>query len=300
MDTKVNYALVGAFVLALGAALLATLLWLSVGTQEKVYDTYRLYFRDSVAGLNPKAAVRLRGVTVGEVGSIELDRTQPDRVIVDLKIEHGTPILASTRAVLATQGLTGIAAVELAVDDPHSPPLERQGKEPYPVIPTGPSLVQRLDNAVTQVLGDFARLSARLEQLLGDDNQQAVHALLSNLSATAAALARQADGLDGTMQDTRKAAQSIRELAQRLQTTAGSVERTAQAFTTTAQTTTRAVADSQRELRQLTGSAGPELTSLLAETRRLVEVLDRVGSELERDPRMLLFGRQRGPAGPGE
>ena len=57
MLSKVNYALVGLFVLLLGAALLGVVFWLTVGGEAKTYDQYRVYFQESVAGLNPKATV---------------------------------------------------------------------------------------------------------------------------------------------------------------------------------------------------------------------------------------------------
>lgn len=307
MENKVNYTLVGVFVLALSAALIGTLLWLTVGTEEKQYDIYRLFFRDSVAGLNPKAAVRLRGVAVGEVASIALDRKQPDRVIVDLKIERGTPILESTKAVLATQGLTGIAAIELSVDNPNAPALKRREDEPFPVIPTGPSLVQRLDNAVTQVLGDFGKLSNRLQALLDQDNLDAVHDTLGNLRTLSAALAKQTATLDQVLSATADtaeaasgAAKEIRTLGARLKTTVGLVDDTVRSFGQTARTLDTAVAGTRRDLQQFAGSAGPELAGLLAELRRMTEVVERLGGELERNPRMLLFGRKNDHPGPGE
>jgi phospholipid/cholesterol/gamma-HCH transport system substrate-binding protein len=68
METKVNYAIVGAFVLVLGAALIAGILWLaSGGGFEKKYDFYLALVGESVAGLNLNAPVKYRGVDVGKV-----------------------------------------------------------------------------------------------------------------------------------------------------------------------------------------------------------------------------------------
>ena len=92
MQSKVNYALVGLFVVLLGSALLSATFWLTLGGETKTYDRYRVYFRESVAGLNPKATVRYRGVQVGQVESIRLDRNNPDQVDVVLNVERGTPI----------------------------------------------------------------------------------------------------------------------------------------------------------------------------------------------------------------
>ena len=74
MENKVNYALVGGFVLLLGAALIAGVLWLaSGGGFQKKYDLYLALVGESVAGLNLNAPVKYRGVDVGKVREIQLD-----------------------------------------------------------------------------------------------------------------------------------------------------------------------------------------------------------------------------------
>ena len=74
METKVNYPLVGGFVLVLGSALIAGVLWLaSGGGFGKKYDLYLALVGESVAGLNLNAPVKYRGVDVGKVKDIRLD-----------------------------------------------------------------------------------------------------------------------------------------------------------------------------------------------------------------------------------
>ena len=109
METKVNYAFVGAFVLVLGAALVAGVLWLATGgMMQKKYAPYLAVENESVAGLNLNAPVKYNGVDVGKVEVIRLDPHNPERVILLFAIERGTPIKTDTVAILKTQGLTGI------------------------------------------------------------------------------------------------------------------------------------------------------------------------------------------------
>ena len=72
MDSKVNNTLVGLFVIILSIALVASILWLSVSTDNKYYNTYQIYMQESVSGLNRQAAVKYRGVEVGTVRDIAL------------------------------------------------------------------------------------------------------------------------------------------------------------------------------------------------------------------------------------
>lgn len=169
MEEKVNLAIVGAFVLILGAALIGAVLWLSSGvTYRKSYDTYLIYMSESVSGLNLNAPVRYRGVEVGRVRNIVLAPDNVEQVQLTLAIASDTPVKVDTVAVLQTQGLTGIAFVELTGGSRNAPPLEAKDGEPYPVIKTGPSLMVRLDASLidaAQTLKNAARLSEQLPQL---------------------------------------------------------------------------------------------------------------------------------------
>lgn len=80
METKVNYAVVGLFVLVLGTALVAAVLWLaSGGMMQKKYDLYQAVEDESVAGLNLNAPVKYNGVDVGKVKTISLEPGNPAR-----------------------------------------------------------------------------------------------------------------------------------------------------------------------------------------------------------------------------
>ena len=163
MEEKVNFAVVGVFVLLLGAAFIGAVLWLSSGKAYRTsYDIYRTYMTESVAGLNQNAPVRYRGVQVGRVQKIALAPGNVEQVQVTLAIESGTPVKTDTVAMLQTQGLTGIAYVELQGGSRDAPALQTQAGEPYPVIETEPSLRMRLDDSLVdaaRILKNVALLS---------------------------------------------------------------------------------------------------------------------------------------------
>jgi ABC-type transporter Mla subunit MlaD len=130
MDDKVNYTLVGAFVLGLGLVLVAGVLWLASGWGgQQTMDPYQAVIQESVAGLSLDAPVKYLGVDVGKVDAIAINPDNSQQVRLHFLVNHGTPIKTDSVAVLKTQGLTGIAYVELSggsVDaPPHSPPGRR-------------------------------------------------------------------------------------------------------------------------------------------------------------------------------
>jgi phospholipid/cholesterol/gamma-HCH transport system substrate-binding protein len=216
VQSQVNYTLVGLFVLLLSAALVATVSWLTLGGESRVYDRYRVYFRESVAGLNLKATVRYRGVQVGQVASIELDHEHPDQVDVVLNIERGTPIRRDTIATLSTRGpdRSRVGGIER-----RRQPVATAGKaadQDLPVIQAGPSLVARLDDAFNNILTNVNTLSSRLERLLGDENQAALTRTLQNVSVITGAIADRSDSLRQTLTNVETFTGALAQRADRL------------------------------------------------------------------------------------
>ncbi|MBT8144250.1 MAG: MCE family protein, partial [Gammaproteobacteria bacterium] len=150
MTPKSSYVLVGLFVLLLGVALIAGVLWLSTGGPPKDYEFYLVYMTESVSGLSMDAPVKYKGVSVGRVRDIRLNPENPEEVRILLVVLEGTPINAETRATLEVQGLTGVAHVNLSGGGPDSAPLLKDRNEPYPVIESKPSLLVRLDDTVSE------------------------------------------------------------------------------------------------------------------------------------------------------
>lgn len=307
MESKVNYALVGLFVIVLSAAFVGGVLWLAGGASDKLYDTYRVYFRESVAGLVPKAAVRYRGVDVGEVTSIRLDQADPRRVDLLLKIERGTPIREDTVATLSFQGLTGYATIELSSGSPVSPMLQIKPNETWPEIKSAPSLVKRLDDAFTDASASFNSISRRLEQLLNDDSQHALGATLANLQTISAAVANRADSIDAaladvaqTLHNSAQASVELNALVARLGKSAVAVEAMAKSIIATSDNLRIAVTDSRKDLQKLTGRTASDLNALLQELDRLTGNVERFVQGLQSNPQMLILGKPASRRGPGE
>lgn len=168
MEEKVNLTVVGAFVLIFGTALIVFTLWLSSGKAYGVsYDLYHVYMEESVSGLNLNAPVRYRGVEVGRVRKIMLAPGNVEQVQLTLAIESGTPVKADTVAVLQTQGLTGLASVDLKGGSRNAAVLQAREGETYPVIRAGPSLMVRLDASLTDAAHILRNLARTSEDLPG-------------------------------------------------------------------------------------------------------------------------------------
>ena len=303
-----NYSLVGAFVIGLSAVLIAGVLWLaSGGAWQKRYDFYLAMSDESVAGLNINAPVKFNGVDVGQVRQIMLDPANHERVRLTFAIERGTPIRQDTVAVLKTQGLTGIAYVELLGGAINSPPLLATAAEPYPVIRTKPSLSARLENVLSSVLAKLDRTSSNIDAILSDQNRAAFSNALADVAALTRTLAARKDTVDvAIVNASRTLEQTARASTQLVPVIAG-FGRTAESLTQmgreAADTSVRAgktVDAVGADVQRFGAETLPEMQRLLSELNVLSTSMRRLSEQTERSPSSLLFGRSPVPPGPGE
>jgi phospholipid/cholesterol/gamma-HCH transport system substrate-binding protein len=304
----VNYPLVGLFVLVLGAALIAGVLWLaSGGAFKQKYDMYLAVSDESVAGLNLNAPVKYNGVDVGKVRDIRLDPHNQARVNLLFAINRGTPIKEDTVAVLKTQGLTGIAYVELSGGAQGSPPLLAVAGNEYPLIRTKPSLIARLENMLTSLLAKLDSTSSSINALLSDDNKAAFKSALADIAAVSHTIAARKTTIDAgiasaarTFDNGARATEQLGPVIDRIGRSAEAVEKLgndAALASASADKTLTAVGTS---VKRFTADALPELERLLGEMNVLAASLRRLSEKVEGSPGGLLLGRSPVPPGPGE
>lgn len=313
MNTRSNNVLVGIFVLLMLGVFIAGVLWLSAGGPPRDYDYYLSYMTESVSGLSVDAAVKYKGVDIGRVREIKLDPENPERVRLLLMVLEGTPIKVDTVATLELQGLTGLAEINLTGGSKDSAQLTR-GDDQYPVIPSRPSLLVRLDDTLSELLGNLTETSARLNALLNEENRAALGTILKNVDMTTAALAKESNDMEGVIADAKETLKNFRRTSRRLprliekfQASAEALERMAIAMEETGVTLSetgvalkQTVETSGQDIERFTRTAMPEATLLVSELRQTAENLRRMSDILERDPSALLFGGPPQEPGPGE
>ncbi len=303
-----NYTLVGAFVLVLGSALVAGVLWLAAGGAFQThYDLYLAVMDESVSGLNLNAPVKYNGVDVGKVKQIRLDPANPERVILLFAIERGTPVRVDTVAVLKTQGLTGIAYVELSGGARDAAPLEVTDGNEYPVIRTKASLSARLENVLTTVLAKLDSTSNNLNALLSDENRAAFKSALADIATVAQTIAARKDTLDAgiasaarTFENAARISAQAGPAIDRVGRGADAIEKMGNEVARTSASAGKTVDAVGADVSRFTSQTLPELERLLGELSVLSTSLRRLTEQTERNPASLLFGRKPVPEGPGE
>lgn len=301
METKVNFAVVGVFVLVLGAGLIAGVLWFSSGgAYRKAYDTYLIYMGESVSGLNLDAPVKYRGVEVGRVRKLALAPANVQLVQLTLDIEHGTLVKQDTVAVLRVQGLTGIAYVELSGGSPGSPALEPRPGETYPVIRSGPSLMVRLDSAISALLTNANRTSVSMNALMDEDNRREFKQILAELQLLAKTLAARSAAIDSALANAARTMDNTARLSGELPRLVERIQQSADRFDRMTSDVAQAGTGVRADLREAAGEVVPEVRLLASELREVTGSLRRFSGQLEQNPSALLFGRPAPKPGPGE
>lgn len=322
MENKSHAYAAGAFVLVVGALLIAMAAWLMPDAIEQ--RVYELTTREAVNGLRPQAMVRFRGVAVGRVSDISFDPAMPGNVLIRLSVDQQAPITTSTYATLTLQGVTGAAFVQLDDGGGGGQALATNKKTPAR-IPLRPSLMSRLGEQGGDILNQLAESSRRINLMLGPQNQQVMLNAVQNigqaaagvqqLTATVDSLVRRQ--LDPTQVDvarlSREATVTLQSLQQAARNAGEGVEdmrKTAQGLTRLADQlsapggTLERLGDSVSTLNAVgqTVNAGtlPRLHRASDEASRTARQVGRLAETLKEQPQVLLFGTVPAAPGPGE
>ncbi|MCY1013691.1 MlaD family protein [Nannocystis pusilla] len=76
-------------------------------------DAYHIITSEGVLGIDLESTVTMRGVDIGRVAAIELDRSDFGRVRIDLKIDPAVAIPASSKAFFQRVGVTGQRGIDI-------------------------------------------------------------------------------------------------------------------------------------------------------------------------------------------
>jgi phospholipid/cholesterol/gamma-HCH transport system substrate-binding protein len=182
MENKAHALMAGLFTIALVIAAVLIGLWLNRDRVGRV--PYEIATKLSIPGLNPQADVRYRGLDVGKVDSIIFDPQVPGQILVRLNVRPDTPITKSTYGMLAYQGVTGIAYVQLD-DDGSNPVKVTSTKDHVARIEMRPSLLDDLQNRGLAILKQTEELASRVNTLLGPENQKAIVSAFDNINKAA-------------------------------------------------------------------------------------------------------------------
>jgi len=320
MSTPANRWKLGLFVVVGSLLTITAAAFFGMRSLRKETVDYESFFDEAVTGLEIGSAVKFRGVTIGNVSSIDV---APDRRHVEVTYELGVTVLGrlglatgkgqrtrlptppDLRAQLGTSGVTGAKYISIDFFDIKSNPAPVL---PFPLprncIAVAPSTLKSLEDSLMRAVDSFPTLTQDVGKVLGHVNLLLSELEVEHLPKRAT---RVLDNTDRTLEllqtkieqvKTKElSSDALRALEQLAQMTA-QVQSLIEQFDGE-----RGVANSVRRASDRVGDVaanargfGPEISDTLRDMREAADAVRGLAQTLELDSDMLLKGRAKAVA----
>ncbi len=189
MSSQANKFKIGLFVVISLALAVSIVIWLGASRYFEDTQPAVAYFTESVQGLESDSPVKFRGVAVGRVKAIRL---APDGRLIEvvLSLRKHFKLTDDLGIKMNLLGLTGLKYLEMDTFDPEKlrEPMKLDFEAPYHVIPTYPSDITEIGNAldklfqkvkdvdVERISHHMLRVTARLDTLMSNKEIETIPA----------------------------------------------------------------------------------------------------------------------------
>ncbi|KTD56617.1 Mammalian cell entry related domain protein [Legionella santicrucis] len=300
METKTNYTIVGVVVLILLVGLITTMLWLSIGFNQKKYTTYTVYMHEAASGLTQDASVKYNGVQVGYVKEIRLNQNDPRQVEILLDIEEGTPVTTSTFATLNSQGITGVTYIGLSASTSNLTPIRKMPGEPYPVIPSKPSVFNQLDSILKKVSEDMGIVTTEAQRIFNEENAKHIKHILSNIDSFSKDIANNGKNVNVFMDNLAKTSRDFPHVLEELKVGISKFNLMAESLSKAGNSVSNTMKSGKNTLDKISQESLPPATILLRRLNVISANLEKVSSEMRQNPAVVIRGSKPPHPGPGE
>jgi len=179
MYERINYFLVGIFVLIFSFLALYFGFWLAKsGYNKEDYNYYIAYFDESVDGLTKDSVVKVNGVDLGRVQEIAISNKYLSKVKVVIALKKSIAIRKSMYAMLKNQGVTGLRYIDIEGGNIKSKIIEPN--KPNSIINTKKSIMANISKNIPKTLDKLTLFSNKLDRLLNDKNLNNFSEILDN------------------------------------------------------------------------------------------------------------------------
>jgi phospholipid/cholesterol/gamma-HCH transport system substrate-binding protein len=273
MGSKREQAMVGIFVLAASAVLIATVFALT-GAFGGSAATFRTYF-PFAGGLEPGATVRYAGgPKVGRVEKLQLDPKDPSRIEITFSVRSGLPVKTDSRVKIMSLSPLGDNHLEVLPGSEKgalASPGTILASEPYvdfnaitskinDIAPQAQQLLKTLNDRATELKVTIDRV----DDLLSNANRANLAGTLSEMKGM---IAENRAPVKSTVQNLNSASQKLEPLLQDLRKTS------AQANDALAHVDSL-IGDNREDIRQAVSNLRRSLVTINDLTGRLDQTLD--------------------------
>jgi phospholipid/cholesterol/gamma-HCH transport system substrate-binding protein len=303
MYSKVNYTIVGLFVLLFGIGMAAFAFWLAKYGFKQHYDVYKIYTTESVAGLSKDSVVKLHGVDVGRVKEIRIDPENIERVEILLNIKEDILITEDMVAHTVMLGVTGLLSIEIEGGTNEAKRLKPTPGY-IPVIRTKPSWINTAKHDLGTLVEKLNTLTTQADKLLDDKNVALFGEILENTRDVTRKSVSVMDEANATLVSYREAIVNInRDLETATKDFSHITDATIPAVKTLTETTlnfNRLTLKVEKSLDRGDYNIKKIFEPLLVNIEILSDQVNAMAKEFEESPSDIFFKARKTRHGPGE
>ena len=307
MYSKVNYAIIGIFVVLFTLGIIFFAFWLGNTGFKDDFDLYLVRMKESVSGLSKDSGVKLKGVDIGTVSDIRINPKNIEEIEIILKIKKGIPIKEDMRGVISMYGLTGLSFVNIEGGSNRSKRLKSIDGE-MPVIQAGISTLNNLEDKFEDLSDKLLSIMKRGEEVLSDENLKNFSALLDNANQVAVKGTAVEDKIIATLDEAESALkefnESFEKLSQNFDSLAIDLHKEIKPSLKKFNSMTKSIDDLSAQIHKTVNRGDYNMQKIMQPTindlREVAEQIDALTRQLRESPSDLLYKSGQPRRGPGE
>jgi len=314
MYSKVNYTIIGLFVILFVTGIILFAFWLGNKGVQNNYTLYLLRMQESVTGLSKDSGVKMKGVDIGSVSDISINPTNIEEVDILLKIRNYIPIKEDMKGVVKMYGLTGLSYIEIEGGTNDSKLLTAKDSE-LPLIAAGTSLINKLEINIDSISRKLVIFLDKSDRVLSEENLKNFSETLAHLNKIAAKGVAVEDQTIATFKEAQEAIKEFRVVFQKLSKDVTTISKrfdglssdlskelkpTITNFNTMSQDISKMVKNFEKTVDRGDYNMRKIMQPMLIDIRELATQIEEMSTTIEQSPNDILFKSRKARKGPGE
>jgi phospholipid/cholesterol/gamma-HCH transport system substrate-binding protein len=319
MESKANFAVIGAFVLVTLFGFVAFLAYISGRQFDDDYDRYIVEYITPPRGISVGSEVRFNGLKMGEVTKTMLDKDDPGKVLVYIQVQADTPVHMDSYAQNEPLGLTGLSYIQLYAGPSGQrfhfdtladgiPRIEGRGSTFDNLLGGSESVIDNVNLLLSRAVGildpkaaddlhgvisNFNTITSKIAAV--DMTNERVEEFMLAIEQAALDFSTASLAVDEAAKDVSKLLEGdgVNKMLEQAEHSLKAAELALNEYTLLA-TDGRALSEETRQIiEQFSNTGLQDLSLAMADLKTLIDSLNRVSENLERSPLEFIVGQEK-------
>lgn len=196
MENRASFTIVGFFLITFTIALAFFTIWLAkYNIDENSVKYFKIYTKDSISGLKINSSITYKGINVGSVKEIKINKNNSEEIEVLLQLTNPEIVKMDSKALIASKGVTGIKEVEILGGSKESPTL-KSTKDNISTIPLAKGLFDELKSKAENITDRVDNLLNQMNLLFSDKFRDDLHSIFENVNKSTKHFVEQQKDID--------------------------------------------------------------------------------------------------------